>query len=227
MQMMWLRRRWAWAKANRLLWFNLVLIVISGLVIFICPGPTLATGPSDVRLRTWGLLLQLIGVVTVWLDLTRTARKFGKGGFVRHTLSWLKAYLHLGVAVEAGVGETAIIGDRARAKVRRPIQANAPLPDRVTTVETVIAQIDDDLDAAYREIDERASDLGAKIEAEGEQRGRAISEVTKSLEDAVAGNLATLAFGVVWLAAGIVIATLAPEIAKIVGGQWREVWRAL
>jgi hypothetical protein len=225
--MEWLRRKCAWAKENPLLWANLLLIVLSGLLVFIYPGPTLTTGLSDLRLRTWGVLLQLIGVATVWLDLTSTARHFGKDGFVRHTLAWFKRFTDLGVVMNAGAGVIRLVGGRPRIKVRRPIQPNAPLPDRVATLETAIAQVDSDLDAAYREIDERAGGLGAEIKAERNERDRVINELNRSLVDAATGNSAALAFGVVWLAAGIVIATLAPEIAKIVGGQWREVWRAL
>lgn len=226
--MMWLRRKWAWANENRLFWANMALIAISGLLIFAWPGPTLATGPSDLRLRTWGLLLQLIGVVTVWLDLTRAARQFGKDGFARHTLVWLKRGL-LGQRVVIGAIGSAMgsaVG-RARGRVRQTIQPTAPLPDRVATLEAYVGQIDQEFDGAYKEIDQRADDLDSKIKAENEERGAAIGEIKKSVEEAATGNLATLAFGVVWLACGILLSTLAPEIVKIAAGQWCDVWRAL
>ncbi len=223
----WLRCKWAWAKENPLFWANLVLMAISSLLIFVWTGPGLATGPSDLRLRTWGMLLQLLGVFTVWFDLTSTARKFGKGGFVRHTLVWLRALFGRSVVIGGAAGAIGVAGMRARMKGRRPIQPNAPLPDRVATLETNVEKIDEDLDAAYREIDKRADEVDAKIKAESGERDRSIREVKTSLEDATTGNFSALAFGAAWLAIGVVLATWAPEIVKVVGGQWDEVWRAL
>lgn len=56
------------------------------------------------------MLLQLIGVFTVWFDLTSTARKFGKGGFVRRTLPWLQAFF--GRDVVLATIEAAVSVDR-------------------------------------------------------------------------------------------------------------------
>ena len=181
----------------------------------------------DLRLRTWGLLLQLTGVVTVWLDLTRAARQFGKDGFVRHTLLWLKRGL-LGQRVVTGAMgmQWERCGQGSR-QSRQTIQPNAPLPDRVATLEVYVGQIDQEFDAAYKEIDQRADDLDSKIKAESEERGVGIDEIKKSVEEAATGNLVTLAFGVVWLACGILLSTLAPEIVKIAAGQSCDVWRAL
>jgi hypothetical protein len=224
--MEWLRYKWAWAKENPLFWANLALIGIS-ILIFIWPAPVLATGPSDLRLRTWGLLLQLIGVVTVWLDLTSTARKFGKGSLLRRTWVWLKAAFGRNIIVSASGASFGISTANARVKIRRAIRPGAALPDRVTDLETNVQKIDDDLDDAYKEIGQRAAELDAKIKSEEKKHTAAIGEVRKSLEEAAAGNLATLLFGVVWLAIGIGIATLAPELVKLQAGEWRDVWKAL
>jgi hypothetical protein len=80
---------------------------------------------------------------------------------------------------------------------------------------------------AHDEIDKRVDALSTRIAAESGVRDQAISEVRTSLKEAATGNLATLAFGVAWLAIGVVLATWAPEIVKVVGGKWCEVWAAL
>jgi hypothetical protein len=217
----WLRHKWAWANRNPLFWANLLLVAFSGLLIFVLPGP------SDLRLRMWGMMLQLLGVVTVWLDLTGTARKFGKGGLVRRTLAWLREFAEGSKVIALGGVAAVFAGMKGRAKVRRPIKADAPLPDRVATLETNVELLDKDLDAAYQEIGNRANELDAKIKAESEKHDQAIREVKTSLEDAAVGNFATLAFGAAWLAIGIVLATLASDIVKLAAGQWCEVWQAL
>lgn len=219
----WFSARWEWAKANPLFWANLGLVAMTVGFIFLFPSPVTATGPSDFRLRTWGMVLQLFGVFTVWFDLTDTARKFGKGGFLRRTVEWLRAFLGRRVVVGATGIATASITGKARARVRWPIQPGAPLPDRVSTVEENLKKVDDDLDAAFREIELRAGELGDRIDTEHSERSRAIQDIRKSLEEAATGNLATLAFGAAWLALGVILATWAPEIVKVVGGHWDEV----
>lgn len=217
--MAWLLRKWAWAKKNPLFWANFLLVVISVLLI-LKPGPALASGHSDLCLRIWAMLLQLIGILTVWFDLTSTARMFNKdkASFLSNTLVWLKSFFDQSVVIMTVTGTAGLPRLRARRKERQPLQPNAPLPDRVATLEINVKKIDEDLDAAYQEIDKRADELNARIAAESRQRDRAIREVNTSLEGVATGNFATLVFGVVWLAIGVMLATLAPEIVKIVGG---------
>jgi hypothetical protein len=114
-----------------------------------------------------------------------------------------------------------------RAKVRTPIRPDAPISDRVSALEALSTQIDSSLDEAYREIDRAVADLEGKAKAESAERVRAVDEVKRSLESTATGNYNVLAFGAAWLAVGIVLATLAPEIAKAVAGQWASLWKAL
>ena len=71
--MEWFFRKWSWANENRLFWANFVLLVVVAAILFILPAPD----ASDFRVRALGMVLQSIGVLTVWLDLTATARNFG------------------------------------------------------------------------------------------------------------------------------------------------------
>jgi len=95
---------------------------------------------------------------------------------------------------------------------------------RVAALEANLAQIDADLDSAFREIDERTSELKTKISTEAAAREHSINEVKRSLESTATGNYAPLAFGAFWLFVGVVLATLAPEIALAAAGRWGELW---
>ena len=94
--------------------------------------------------------------------------------------------------------------------------------ERVTALEVVVAQIDAGLDSALKEIDERTSELKTKISTEAAAREHSIGDVKRSLESTATGNYAPLAFGAFWLAVGVVLATLAPEIALAAAGRWGE-----
>lgn len=219
-----IKRKWSWAKQNPL--FSCNFVFIAAIVAVICWWP--APNASDFRVKLLGMVLQLVGILTVWLDLTAAARHFGKGGplsFFSNTGKWLKAGIFrpsvIGVAASF---ESAYDIFGGRAKVRQPIDGDAALTDRVAALEALATQIDADLDSAFRTIDERTSELKSKLSAETAAREHSINDVKRSLENTATGNYAPLAFGAFWLAVGVVLATLAPEIALAAAGRWGELW---
>lgn len=222
--MSWTKRKWSWAKQNPLFWCNFVFISASVAVIWASPAPN----ASDLRVRLLGMALQLVGIVTVWLDLTDAARHFGKGGplsFLVNTWEWLKIGIfgpkRIAVSSCAEGGYDIFAG---RGRLRQPIGPSAPVLERVTALEVIVAQIDAGLDSAFQEIDERTRELRTKISAEAAAREHSIGDVKRSLESTATGNYAPLAFGAFWLAVGVVLATLAPEIALAAAGRWGELW---
>lgn len=111
--------------------------------------------------------------------------------------------------------------------MRKPINPDASTADRLAALESNFQQVDEDIDGIYSEIDEKSKELNNKIQQEANERQIEIGRIESRLDHAATGNLTILAFGVVWLAVGVVISTLAPEIAKIAAGQFRAVLEAL
>lgn len=219
----WIRAKWGWARQKPLMWANLGLLAAVVLVMFVFPSPD----AGDTRLRLLSVILQLIGAWTVWRDLTSTARQFGKPGILKSALDWLKVgFARKKVVLAGSVASLALAGFSARAKVRRTIDATAPLETRLGNLESLTKQIDESVDEAFIEIDRRSQKLGEEIKAEAAARTNEIAELKKALESAVTANFGHLAFGAVWLAIGAFLGTMAPEIAKFVAGRGCEVWRA-
>lgn len=219
-------RKWVWAKKKPLFWANLCLVLFTVLVLWFIPGPTLATGPSDLRLRSWGMVLQMIGVITVWIDLTSAARKFGEGGFFRSIVPWLRECFARPKTVTATVSGRLSISGSACGTTRRGINPMAPLQDRITALEDYVQQVDGDLGSLHKEFDKRIGALNTQVKAESASRESAVRVIHASLKEAATENVAILAFGVVWLAIGSVLTTFSPEIVRVVAGQWSEVWVA-
>jgi len=222
------RDRWRIAQENPLFWYNVLLALGTILITVVFPGPVFDNGPSDFRIRAWGMALQLIGALTVWLDLTESARNFGRPSFYLNTVTWLKRLMY-GNAVVTGATRLPI-----RIKVlgsglsgRRDIPpADAPIENRVAAMEYNIQQIDSDLANAFNQMTTMETSFANSFQKEVTAREVADSQLKKKLHDAVIGNYSSLAFGAIWVAVGIVISALAPEIAKIVAGQWGLVWRS-
>ena len=219
-----IKRKWSWAKQNPLFWCNFVFI--AAIVAVICWWP--APNASDFRVKLLGMVLQLVGILTVWLDLTAAARHFGKGGplsFFSSTREWLKAGIFGSPTIALGGSTSVCLGViTGRGRARQPVKPDAALAVRVAALEANLAQIDADLENAFKEIEERTSELKSKISAEAAAREHSINEVKRSLENTATGNYAPLAFGAFWLAVGVVLATLAPEIALAAAGRWGELW---
>jgi hypothetical protein len=213
---------------NPLFWCNVVLIGATILIIFVWKGTMLAGGPSDLRLRLWGMVLQLVGVYTVGYDLMATARQFGKGNPVRKTWAWIRNAFR-GKRLALGTGDFRVEGDTGimRGKRRWTLDATASMPNRIDALEKNVQAIDESLDKAYEEVDRLRGQMTERIETESAKRDAAVQEVRETMERAAAGNFASLAFGAAWLAVGIILATLAPEIVRIAAGDWRAVLRAL
>ncbi len=133
--MSWIKRKWSWAKQKPLFWWNIVFAATLVAVIWLWPAPN----APDLRVRLLGMALQLVGIVTVWLDLTDAARHFGKGGplsFFVNSWEWLKIGIfgqkRIAVSSCAEAGYDIFAG---RGKLRQPIDPSAPVLERVTTLE--------------------------------------------------------------------------------------------
>ena len=219
-RMNWVGRKWQWAMRNQLFWWNIVLILATIVFVFILRSP----GESDFRVKTLGMVLQLIGVGTVWFDLTSTARAFGKTGMLVRTKNWLKdGFSGDATIVMMGATAQANATSSCRATVRWPIDSAADHERRIEAVEKNIGKIDEDIGAIFRELDQQSAVARERAANEEQMRAQAVAEVRRELIEASVGNFPVLVFGAVWLAVGVVLSTWAPEIAKIAAGNWRSV----
>jgi hypothetical protein len=216
----WINRKWHWAMRNKLFWWDIVLMAASVAFIFIWKSP----GESDFRVKTLGMILQLIGVGTVWFDLTSAARTFGKTGMIQRTKEWLKAgFTGDATVLLSGVSAQANATWSARATVRWPIDPNAVNSARIEALEKNLWKIDEDINALFRELDQHMAVARERASNEENMRAQAVAEVRRELIEASVGNFSILVFGAVWLAVGVVLSTWAPEIAKIAAGNWAGV----
>lgn len=221
------RRKWQWACEKPHAWAWLALAAGTIGVVCVWPGPVVQGVPSDTRLRLWALALQLIGAWTVWHDLTGTALKHGHPGIIRGTLDWLRAGL-LGPKTIVSVGEAFELSDAlsARGRTRWPVDPTLSVEQRVARLERNQELVDGELDSAFREIDLRDMQAMTRSKEEAGKREAAVRELRDQIRDSAIGNFPILAFGAWWLFIGTVLSALAPEIVRVVAGQWAAVWQA-
>ncbi|WP_157731124.1 hypothetical protein [Variovorax sp. HW608] len=199
-----------------MVWPSAIFSVLTLALIVWWPGPRTICQAPDLGLRVWGMLLQLIGAWTVWADLTSTAGQFGKTGIAKRFFLWLREPFRKASTsiVAAGVSATGAAGAFANATIRRNPLPGRGIEERFAAVEFNIEQLTKELTETNRSI----QTLGAKQRAElADTTARLQSElgsVRASLEETATGNYPKLLFGLVWLAVGIVVATLSPELLR-------------
>lgn len=222
--MNWIKRKWMIAMHNKLLWWNLLLIFCTWVVVFGYPAPS----GADLRLRMWAMFLQLVGVITVWWDLTDAAKAFKRDGVLKRTVAWLRALF--GVPVTAVIQLSGPLGN-VSASASSGGRIQSPLGEgmegRVAALEANVVSLKADVTGAYAHANAKASELQEKITQESQARTHEHATLRRSLEDLAVGNYTNLLFGVVWLGAGVCLSSLAPEIVKIVAGEGAEVLKML
>lgn len=221
--------RYRIARENPLLWLSLILAIGTAAAVWFWPAPTIENTPSDFRVRTWGMVLQLIGAYTVWRDLSQSARRFGKASLLANTIDWAKRLIRgRGHVVSGSLTAQFNISGSGRGTIRQPTPpAGAPIEARIETLEYNLSKIDEELSSAFHQIAETETKLREQIVEESRKRDSAHKELQNDLHEAIVGNYAALVFGAFWVAIGIIISAWAPEIAKAVAGQVTNVIRAM
>lgn len=216
--------KWAWVTKKPLFWANLVLVAATYLVLITFPGPITDAGPSDFRIRAWATFLQVLGAYTVWNDLTKSARSFGKRGIVGGTFDWIKAAFIKPIKVfYPNIADGIGVGIAPRFTRRKQAGKQPTIEERIKSLEYNLAEIDGEL----RKVDQRFQQFDVRIQrqvlAETLARKEADAELSKIVHDAAVGNFGTLVFGAWWVGIGIVLSGFAAEIARIIAGQWSSV----
>lgn len=173
---------------------------------------------SDFQVRLVGAALELIGVATVWQDLSCSMTKTGGKGVWARTLEWLRAGLRGPTKhIAAGFigGANAVMGGHAT--LRHTVGPDASLEDRVAGIEKNVDQLYQQAQQAREMIDLASAEARKELAQERETRERQIGDVQRDLIDFATGSYSTLLFGVVWLCVGLLLSAFSPEIVQLRG----------
>jgi hypothetical protein len=226
--MSFIKRKYVWAKQKPLFWFNILLALITAVMLLRTQLPVVSGVPSDLRLRLWGMALQLIGAYTVWVDLSSTARNFGKGDVISSTLKWLKVgILGRPTVLEASGAAQGNSSSSGRITQRCIIDSSASIEERLAVLEKNFQFIEHDIHGAFKEISAQGVEVRARLDEQKSHFTREIKSTHLKISEGFTGNYGTLLFGVSWLCVGIFFASVAPELAKAMNGQWNTIWLAL
>lgn len=210
----WTKRKWLWACQNKLFWVNLALFGSTCTVV-------VNTGTSDFWIRMWSLALQLIGAYIVLSDLAGGAKDFGLPGIIKNNWQWLK--WGLGIPTVVNASGSATLGtaiSSAHGSVRFALDPSATIEVRVEQLERYVQRLHDVTDQAFMLIHTKERELTEKIHAAKAHLEQQIGATNDRMKIALVGNYSLLLFGAVWVAIGTILSALAPDIPKLLSGEW-------
>jgi hypothetical protein len=103
----------------------------------------------------------------------------------------------------------------ARGQSWNSVGPDASLEQRLEAVETNLKRTRDDLSRSQQEADENFRKHDAALEQEKDARAVADREIREKLQTAETGGLHVSAMGALWLLAGVIMATIPGELARL------------
>ena len=208
-----IRQKWFLASQNKPAWIHLGLTVFTALFLIVPPG--LNDGkPTDLPIRFCGMILQLIGAFTVWLDMTSTASDFGMQPV--DFGKWLKGFFS-GPEPIVGAAAITLQGDiMASAGVTGTLTVTEPtLQERVETLEKEASRLRDALANVRQEIQTQKTLSTANLKNLEAQLSQELQVLEGRMKDALVGNYKTLRVGAIWLVFGIFLSSVSIELTNI------------
>jgi hypothetical protein len=171
---------------------------------------------SEVSIRSAGYGLQLLGMILAMLGLLRIRAHFGHAPLRRLVIAWLTRFpkWKRGVVVSAPAAAVMFFSTRSRGEIWIPDNSELPCDKRIAGV--VANQ-----DRLRLQLSELWNSMEQLKTNQEDTKSRTAKDI-KSMSDEIRSNLESLhtsdwavsLVGLVWLAFGITLSTLAPELFR-------------
>jgi hypothetical protein len=210
-------RRYIWAHVLWLAQLKKAWLCIAVLILVVIAAQALP-GKHDDRLRYAGLVLQLLGVGTVAYLLRDKRATFNRKSMLSVLREWSAArprFRPKAITLEVSSSvQTSTLGS-ARTKVWRRAQPNSSVEERLDVLEANLTTLQQEHSETTNDLRSASGRIADDLSAEKRSREEAMRLTNEKLEKFGAGGLHIEATGLVWLVAGIVLATIPAELATV------------
>lgn len=170
--------------------------------------------PGEPTFRKVGLALQLLGVGTVALGIRDTRRQLKVPPYLRQFADWARGIplpwrRRNATASISGVVAATSFAEGAAWTSAAP---GSDLATRVLVLENNIASLQASVSKSNAVMRERMEATAAEVAAEVQTRTEQVSKLDSLLKALHVGGLDISAVGLVWLAVGLVLATISVEL---------------
>jgi hypothetical protein len=199
-----------WLAEAKYVWFavlsNLLAVVVA-----------IQLGAGERAFRITGLVLQVLGILTIIWGISETRALFGHASLAAKIKAWLQRFplRRRGIVMAAGGGDFVATTDKARAYVTHAAGPNPTLDARVAALEKNMVSLQNQITAVETELDQEFQNVREQIRSEVQTRATNDKELAKKIEASATGGIYISAIGASWLFVGVVLSTAAPELAGL------------
>lgn len=210
------RQRLAVVGQQKPLWGCVVLTALTWALLRM-RLPTVDGVASDIFIRLSGVVLQLIGAVTVLKDLTKTASDFGEGPSLRKFGDYIKAIffgpppINGSVTINLQTGNCTSTGSLAT--IHQGIPSNEV---RIARLEQAVKSLQGELEKVNATVETNKQEFVHDLKVRTAELRQTIADLNKQLKNSLVGSFSMLSFGVYSLAIGIVLTSIPVELATLV-----------
>jgi len=202
--------RWLLVRARNV-WLC-ALVTFAALLLSLRPGT------SEPVIRLTGLVLQLLGVLTVAWGISETRALFGLPSIASNIKAYFKAAPFFGSRVVTATGSASIkLTAKSRGYGTHGPGEHPTLESRLDSLEENVGLIHQRITGLEHEYDQELSKLAERIREENHSRAREIGALRALLEALGTGGIHISVVGAVWLSVGLILSTAAIEISKLLG----------
>lgn len=174
----------------------------------------IASGCTEKAFRLVGMSLQLVGVVTVMLGISKTRADFGQPSLRSQFQTWAKRFpaLHpTPITISLG-GIDLVHTGRGSIHTTRGPAIDQSVEGRLDHLEKVVNDIGLELAKTRSSIEEAEHKTQQALDKQSDQFAEEVASVAKRIEATATGGVHVSAIGVIFLFLGTVFGGMAPEL---------------
>ncbi|MFV1921304.1 MAG: hypothetical protein ACMZ63_01660 [Methylotenera sp.] len=207
-----LRRIKGWLGRAKLLWIAL------GLLVAITLGSYQLSSKPEVSFRYSGLILQILGVLTVAISLAGKKSTFSLPSYLDSFKSWLgdiPRFRQKSTVSGAFGSSSSLSGVLGYATGWRKAGPKASLKERVDVLETNIQGLINANSSEHQYVRDEFSKVEMKLNSERQERETADLEINNLIKSFGTETLHIEAVGIFWLILGITYTTVPLELSTV------------
>ncbi len=206
----WFRQLWSWIIEPRLFWLCVIVLVFSLLIAF-------RPSPSEFRLRTVGLFLQLCGIGTVAWGLGKTRKLFGKPAILLSIFNYIRRFPPFPPKPFSAdvqfVSETSRAVDHIDAWLG--VAPEASIEKRVSVLERNLEYVNRKTIKIQEQLDSEIRLNEIRFTQERLSREKVDKEIHQKLVLTETGGLHLSLVGIFWLSFGLILSTIPNELIRL------------